>query len=55
MISIAQAAAKTGLAASAIRYYENEGLLMAKPVRKAGRRYFDAAALTELALLILSI
>ena len=51
MLSIAQAAAKTGLAASAIRYYEDEGLLSVKPMRKAGRRYFDAAALAELALL----
>ena len=51
MISIAQAAAKIGLAASAIRYYEDEGLLTVKPLRKAGRRYFDGAAISELALL----
>ncbi len=51
MFSIAKAAAKTGLAASAIRYYEEQGLLTAKPFRKAGRRLFDGAAVAELALL----
>lgn len=50
MFSIAEAATKTGLSASAIRYYEDEGLLTAKPFRKAGRRLFDAAAVAELAL-----
>ena len=51
MFSIATAAAKSGLSASAIRYYEDEGLLTAKPFRKAGRRLFDVAAVAELALL----
>ncbi|MDE2384402.1 MAG: MerR family transcriptional regulator [Alphaproteobacteria bacterium] len=51
MISIAEAAARTGLAASAIRYYEQQRLLSVPPLRKAGRRLFDAAAVSELALL----
>ena len=51
MLSIAQAAAKTGLATSAIRYYEDQGLLTVKPWRKAGRRYYDPSVLGELALL----
>ena len=51
MYSIAQAASKVGLAASAIRYYEAQGLLNVVPDRKAGRRTFDADGIAELALL----
>ena len=51
MLSIGEAAARSGLPASTIRYYEDEGLLTAPPHRKAGRRFYDGLAMAELALL----
>ena len=51
MLPISEAAARSGLTASTIRYYEDEGLLNTLPYRKAGRRFYDAAAVAELALL----
>jgi DNA-binding transcriptional MerR regulator len=39
----------TGLAASAIRYYEDQGLFL--PDRKNGRRVFDKISLAQLSLL----
>lgn len=49
--TISQAAQKTGLAASAIRYYEEEGLLTKAAPRINGRRVFDAKAIADLSLL----
>ncbi len=51
MLNIGEASARSGLSASTIRYYEDEGLLTALPQRKAGRRLYDAATLAELSLL----
>jgi MerR family transcriptional regulator, redox-sensitive transcriptional activator SoxR len=42
-ITIGELADRTGLAASAIRYYEELGLLP-RPVRVSGRRVFDDAS-----------
>jgi DNA-binding transcriptional MerR regulator len=49
--SISEAAKITGLAASAIRYYEDEGLLAKATTRVNGRRVFDAKAIADLSLL----
>lgn len=43
-LSIGEMAERTGVPASAIRYYESEGLI-APPGRKSGRRTYDADAL----------
>jgi DNA-binding transcriptional MerR regulator len=44
---IGELASRTGLAASAIRYYEAEGLLR-PAARRSGRRVFDEAAVMQL-------
>jgi MerR family redox-sensitive transcriptional activator SoxR len=46
---IGELARKVGLRASAIRYYEDEGLIAAPP-RVAGRRDYDAKAVIDLRL-----
>jgi DNA-binding transcriptional MerR regulator len=47
---IGEVSRRTGLAASALRYYERLGLL-APPMRISGRRSYDAKALARLALI----
>jgi DNA-binding transcriptional MerR regulator len=47
MLAIGEVARRTGLAASALRYYERLGLLPAPP-RSAGRRRYDEAILLRL-------
>ena len=47
---IGQVAKESGLAASAIRFYEQAGVLP-KPVRAAGRRQYDPSILERLAVL----
>jgi len=47
---IGQVAKESGFAASAIRYYEQVGLLP-RPVRIGGRRQYDSSALERLAIL----
>jgi DNA-binding transcriptional MerR regulator len=49
--SISDVAKKTGLSASAIRYYEDQKLLSLLPYRKNGRRIYDVAQVSELSLL----
>ena len=49
-MTIGQVANKSGFAASAIRYYEQQGLLP-KPVRIGGRRHYAPAILEQLAVL----
>lgn len=46
-MTIGELAARTGLAASTIRYYE-EVKLLPRPARASGRRVFDEAALDRL-------
>jgi MerR family transcriptional regulator, redox-sensitive transcriptional activator SoxR len=50
---IGELAKRTGLAPSAIRFYEEQGLLPTAP-RLSGRREFDAAALAHLTVLQLA-
>ncbi|MFT4571124.1 MAG: MerR family redox-sensitive transcriptional activator SoxR [Hyphomicrobiaceae bacterium] len=52
-LSIGEVAKRTGLAASAIRYYEAEGLIPKAP-RRGGKRCFDDSTLDRLALVELS-
>jgi len=49
-MTIGQVAKESGLAASAIRYYEQEGLLP-RPRRLGGRRLYDRSILERLAVL----
>ncbi len=49
--TISHAAQKTGLTASAIRYYEDQGLLAKTTARINGRRVFDTKAIADLSLL----
>ena len=49
-LTIGDIAKRAGIAASAIRYYETEGLLP-KPRRRSGRRAYDADVLDRLALI----
>lgn len=49
-MTIGQVAKESGFAASAIRYYEQSGLLP-KPVRVGGRRQYDRSILERLAVL----
>lgn len=49
-MTIGQVAKESGFAASAIRYYERQGLLP-KPARIGGRRRYDSAVLERLAVL----
>jgi MerR family redox-sensitive transcriptional activator SoxR len=48
--SIGAVAKQTGVAASAIRYYEDAGILP-KPARSSGRRYYDADAIRRIDVL----
>ena len=49
-MTIGQVAAESGLAASAIRFYEQEGVVP-RPARIAGRRHYDASVPDQLAML----
>ena len=49
-MTIGQVAKQSGLAASAIRFYERAGVLQ-KPIRISGRRRYDASILERLAVL----
>jgi len=49
-MTIGEVARRAGLRASAIRFYEREGLLP-KPIRSGGQRRYDASILARLALL----
>lgn len=51
--SIGEVAARTGLAASAIRYYESVAVVP-KPARKNGRRVYDEKWMKWLALVVLA-
>ena len=52
-LTIGQVAKRTGLATSAIRYYEDEGLVL--PFRNtAGQRRFDSADIKRLSFVMLS-
>jgi MerR family redox-sensitive transcriptional activator SoxR len=52
-LSIGAVAARSGIAASAIRFYEHEGLL-GRPPRRNGRRVYDASVVDQLALIALA-
>ena len=52
-LSIGEIAARSGFAASAIRFYESEGLLPVPP-RRSGRRIYDESVLDRLALIRLT-
>ena len=49
-MTIGQVAKESGLAASAIRFYEQAGVLP-KPIRMGGRRQYDPSILERLAIL----
>lgn len=49
-MTIGKVAARSGMSASAIRFYERAGLL-AIPVRESGRRIYDEGALNQLAII----
>lgn len=49
-LSIGEVAEKAGIAASAIRYYEKEGLLP-NPARRSGRRVYEEGILDRLAVI----
>src|SRR6266404_2232086 len=49
-MTIGEIASRSGLAASAIRYYEQAGLLT-KPARASGRRNYDPGVLHELVVI----
>jgi len=51
--SIGEVSARTGLAASAIRYYESVGVVP-KPARENGRRVYDEKWMKWLSLVILA-
>ena len=50
---IGQIGRATGLAPSAIRYYEQAGLLP-QPARQSGQRRYDAAAMARLRIILLA-
>ncbi len=52
-LRIGEVAKRSGLAASAIRYYESEGLIR-KPARRSGQRVYDESVLDQLALIDLA-
>jgi MerR family redox-sensitive transcriptional activator SoxR len=52
-LGIGEVARRTGLAASAIRFYESEGLIP-RAGRRGGRRVYDASILDRLALIDLA-
>jgi MerR family redox-sensitive transcriptional activator SoxR len=49
-MTIGQVAKEAGVAASAIRFYEQAGVLP-KPIRIGGRRHYDSSVLERLAVL----
>ena len=49
-MTIGQVAKEAGLAASAIRFYEQAGVLP-RPIRVGGRRHYDSSVLERLAVL----
>ncbi|MGH8241963.1 MAG: MerR family transcriptional regulator [Steroidobacteraceae bacterium] len=49
-LSIGQVAKRTGVAASALRYYEESGILP-PPARASGRRHYDADAIRRIDVL----
>ncbi len=53
MLTIGQVALKAGLRASAIRYYEAQGLLPPAP-RHGGKRVYDASILVRLSAIDLA-
>ena len=53
MLTIGQVASRAGLRASAIRYYEAQGLLPAA-LRHAGKRVYDDSILDRLAMIALA-
>ncbi len=53
MFAIGEVAARAGVAASAVRYYERAGLVRA-PKRVSGRRVYDATVFETLALIELA-
>jgi MerR family redox-sensitive transcriptional activator SoxR len=53
VLTIGQVAARAGLSASAIRYYEQQGLLP-PPIRSGGRRVYDRTILDRLAVIELA-
>ena len=53
MLSIGQVAKRAGIAASAIRYYEAEGLLP-RAERRSGRRVYDESVFERLAIIHLA-
>lgn len=52
-LTIGEVSQKTGLATSALRYYEREGLLPVAP-QEGGRRVYDPDVLDRLAIIALS-
>lgn len=52
-LSIGEVAKQAGIAASAIRYYEAEGLLP-RPERRSGRRVYDESVIGRLAIIHLA-
>jgi MerR family redox-sensitive transcriptional activator SoxR len=53
MLTIGEVAARVGLRASAVRYYEAQGLLSAAS-RRGGKRVYDAAILDRLGMIALA-
>lgn len=51
LLTIGEVAKRAGVRASAIRFYEKEGLLP-KPIRAGGQRRYDASVLGRLAVLL---
>jgi DNA-binding transcriptional MerR regulator len=52
-LSIGQVAERTGLSVHALRFYEREGILLADPVRRGGRRVYTEADVDWLNLCII--
>lgn len=53
VMGIGEVAARSGITASAIRYYESEGLLPL-PERRGGRRVYDESIIARLSLIELA-
>jgi MerR family redox-sensitive transcriptional activator SoxR len=52
-LGIGEVARRAGIATSAIRYYESEGMIP-RPERRSGRRVYDASIVERLALIRLA-
>jgi len=52
-LRIGEVAERTGIAPSAIRYYEDEGLIP-RPARRSGQRVYDASVVDQLGLIALA-